>query len=108
MRIEECSIASEHTHEQSFCVEASVPSRASLQPLCGLLDGEIEPQDSLPLDRHHLLLELFSLEMRNESVDEWLDFAVHHFRKLVDREADAMICYAILREVVGTNLLAAI
>src|ERR1035438_7392105 len=56
----------------------------------------------------HLLLHFLGLEVRDQRVDHGLDAAVHEVRQLVRGEADAMIGNAVLREVVGADLLAAI
>src|SRR5438270_2656046 len=62
----------------------------------------------LPLNRHRFLLELLRLEVRNQRVDERLEFAVHYFRQLVDRESNAVVGHAVLRKVIRAYLLAAI
>src|ERR1019366_329341 len=56
----------------------------------------------------HLLLHLFGLEMGDQRVDHGLNAAVHELLQLVRGEADAMVGHAVLGEVVGSDLLAAI
>ena len=46
--------------------------------------------------------------MRDQRVKDRLEFAVHDFRELVNGESDAMIGDAVLREIVGANLLATV
>src|SRR5882724_2991353 len=52
--------------------------------------------------------EFLCFEMRYQSIHEHFDLAIHHALELVQREADAMIRYAILRKVVGANFFAAV
>jgi len=46
--------------------------------------------------------------VRGQRFDERLEFAVHHRLELVEGEADAVIGDAVLRKIIGTDLLAAI
>src|SRR5215468_5101417 len=55
-----------------------------------------------------LLFQLLGLVVRDQSVDQRLEPAIHELRQLVDCIADAMIGDAVLREVVSANLLAAV
>ena len=52
--------------------------------------------------------EHLGLEVRAEGVDHVLDVAVEHTLQVVARQADAMVCQAILREVVGADLFRAL
>src|ERR1035437_9115680 len=56
----------------------------------------------------HLLLHFLGLEVRDQRVDHGLNAAVHELRQLVRGETNTMIGNAVLREVVGADLLAAI
>ena len=66
----------------------------------------VNKNSSLHLDE--FLLQAFRLEVRYQRVDEGSQFAVHHFGELVQREADAMVGDAVLREIVGANFLGAV
>src|ERR1051325_319408 len=55
-----------------------------------------------------LLLQLFRLVKRGQRVDDRLELAIHDEVKLVQRQPDPVIRHAVLREVVGANLFAAI
>src|SRR5437667_7483405 len=46
--------------------------------------------------------------MRNESVDERAELAFHNFGYLVERQADAVIGDAVLRDIVGADFLGAV
>ena len=59
-------------------------------------------------DYFSLVFELFRLVVRDERVNNWLQLAVHDLAELMQRQSDAVISYAILREVVGADFLAAI
>src|SRR5215469_7611184 len=54
------------------------------------------------------LLQFLSLIMGNQSIEERLYLSIHDRIKLVNRESDAVIAQAVLREVVGPDLLAAV
>ena len=60
------------------------------------------------LPGHSLSLESFHLIMRLKTIDDFVDLAFHHFRKLIKRQTDAMIRETPLRKVIGANSLAAI
>ena len=68
--------------------------------------GPTQAEAALNFDQ--LLLQAFRLEMRYQGVDERAEFAFHHFRELVQRQADAMIGNAVLRGIVGANFFRAI
>src|SRR5208282_451971 len=56
---------------------------------------------------HHagrFLLQLFRLEVRDQSVNQRLELTVHHLLELVNGEADAVVGEPVLRKVVGANL----
>src|ERR1700679_3081241 len=55
-----------------------------------------------------LRLQLLCRVVGDEGVDGWLDLAFHHHRELVVSKADAVVSKAILREVVGADLFAAV
>src|SRR5579871_63272 len=55
-----------------------------------------------------LLLELFRLIVSSQRIDDGLEFAIHHLDQLVERKANAVIGYAVLRKVVRADLFAAI
>src|SRR5271166_4784908 len=55
-----------------------------------------------------LLFQLLRLIVRDQGVDHGLQLAVHEFRQLVRGVADAMVSDAVLRKVVGADLLAAV
>src|ERR1035437_4908786 len=55
-----------------------------------------------------LLLHFFALVMRDQRVEDGIHFALHHEIELIERQADAVIAHAILREVVGADFLAAV
>jgi hypothetical protein len=44
----------------------------------------------------------------HQGVDERTELSFHHVRQLVERQADAVIRHAILREIVGTDFLGAV
>ncbi len=46
--------------------------------------------------------------MRDETVNERGEFAVHDFGQLVERQADAVIGDAVLREIVGADFFGAV
>src|SRR6266481_4506231 len=58
--------------------------------------------------RGRFLLQLFRLEVTDQRVDNGLELAIHHIGELVNCEADAVVGDAVLREVVGADLLAAV
>src|ERR1017187_1451306 len=55
-----------------------------------------------------LLLHLLALVMRDQGVEDGIHFAFHHEIELMQRQADAVIADAILREVIGADFLAAV
>src|SRR6185295_3402862 len=55
-----------------------------------------------------LLFHFLALVMSNERVEDRVHLAFHHEIELMERETDAVIAHAILREVVGADLLAAV
>src|ERR1039457_1359306 len=55
-----------------------------------------------------LLLHLFALVVSDQRVEDSVHLALHHEIELVERQADAVIAHAILREVVGADLLTAV
>ena len=55
-----------------------------------------------------LLFEFLRLEVGGQRLDERLQLAFHHLIQLMQREADAVIRNAILREIIGADLLAAV
>src|SRR5208283_169625 len=61
---------------------------------------------------HHtllgLLLQFFGLVIGGEGVEDGIHLTLHHEIQLMQREADAVIRDAVLREVVGADLFAAI
>src|SRR6266446_7549502 len=54
------------------------------------------------------LLEALGFIVLDEAVDEGGEFAVHDFGQLMEREADAVIGYAVLREIVGADFFGAV
>src|SRR5436305_10813600 len=54
--------------------------------------------------RFHLL----GLIVLGEGIDNWIEPAIHHLVELMQRQANAMIGHAILREVIGPNLFATV
>src|SRR5688572_23734870 len=50
----------------------------------------------------------FLLALRLQSLDKFVEIAFKHLFQLMQRHPDAMICYTILREIVGANLLASL
>src|SRR5579862_7361944 len=69
-----------------------MPSRSALSSVVGI--GAV--------------LEGLGLEVRAQALDDVLDVTVHDARQVVLREADAVIGDAVLREVVGADLLGAV
>src|SRR3954454_24834748 len=59
-------------------------------------------------DAGSFLLQLLGLIVRDEGLDEGLNFPVNPGVELMHGEADAVIRKAVLREVVRANLLAAV
>ena len=57
---------------------------------------------------HHHALQPVGLVGGDQVIDELVEVAVEHAREIVAREADAVIGDTVLREVIGTNLLAAV
>src|SRR5260370_5997352 len=55
-----------------------------------------------------LLFHFFALVMRDQRIEDGIHFAFHHEIELMQRQADAVIAHAILREVVGADFLAAV
>src|SRR5882762_1400311 len=55
-----------------------------------------------------LLFHFFGLVVCRQRFDNGLQLTVHHFGELVDREADAVVGDAVLREVVGADLFTAV
>src|SRR5690242_8798617 len=60
------------------------------------------------LSRLALLLQFFCLVIRCERIDQRIEPAFHHLIQLVHRETDPVIGNAILREIIGPDLLAAV
>src|SRR5437667_11738955 len=58
--------------------------------------------------RFALLFEFFSLIIGGQRVDNGIELAIHHLVELMQRQADAMVGDAVLREVVRPDLLAAV
>src|SRR4029077_2608368 len=54
------------------------------------------------------LLELFGLVIRGERFENGVELSIHNEIQLMERQADAVIGDAVLREVVGANFLAAV
>src|SRR4029077_4227100 len=54
------------------------------------------------------LLEALGFEVRHEPVHKRAKLAFHHQIELVEREIDAMVCDAVLREIVSADLFGAI
>ena len=54
------------------------------------------------------LLQLFGLFAGGQCVDQLVQIAVHDLGKIVHGQADAVIGAAVLREVVGADLFAAV
>ena len=77
MSIQICLISPENVHHQHLGIQTNVPAPSGSEALRALLDCEIEPQGPL-LDRYRFVLELLRLEVRDEAVDERLQFAVHY------------------------------
>src|SRR5579859_896519 len=59
-------------------------------------------------DGFRLVLQLLRLIVGYQRVQNRLELAVHYIRELVQCQADAVIGHAVLREVVGADLLAAV
>src|SRR5450756_1647915 len=55
-----------------------------------------------------LLLHFFALIMGDQRVEDGIHFALHHEIELMERQSDAVIAHAVLRKVVGADLLAAV
>src|ERR1019366_1139919 len=55
-----------------------------------------------------LLFHLLALVMGDQGIENGVHFALHHEIELMQRQADAVIAHAILREVVGADFLAAV
>src|ERR1035441_9237429 len=55
-----------------------------------------------------LLLQLFGLVIGGQGFEDGIHLPLHHEIQLMQRQADAVIRHAILREVVGADLFAAI
>ena len=60
------------------------------------------------LSFREFLFEPFGFVMGDESVDERSELAVHDVGELVQREADAVIGYAVLRKIVSANFFRAV
>src|ERR1035437_2278270 len=55
-----------------------------------------------------LLLQFFGLVIGGQGLEDGVHLPFHHEIQLMQREADAVIRHAVLREVVGADLFAAI
>src|SRR5690348_18503231 len=63
---------------------------------------ETRPRDS---SFRQFLLEALGFVVGNQAVDERTEFSVDDVGELVERQADAVIGHAILREVIGADFL---
>ncbi len=50
------------------------------------------------------MFELFSLVGADQGINDMLDFAAENGRQVMDRQADAVVGQAVLREVIGADL----
>src|ERR1019366_7266891 len=82
------------------------PSSRMRAPCCNAVCNVIPPLVDRSLFR--LLLHLLALVMGDEGIEDGIHFAFHHEIELMQRQADAVIAHAILREVVGADFLAAV
>src|SRR5450756_12963 len=82
------------------------PSSRMRAPCCNAVCTVIPGLVDRPLFR--LLLHFFALVMCDQRVEDGIHFALHHEIELMERQADAVIAHAILREVVGADFLAAV
>src|SRR5664280_2829623 len=55
-----------------------------------------------------LLSHFFALVVGDQGIEDGIHFALHHEIELMERQADAVIADAILREVIGADFLAAV
>src|SRR2546421_6834509 len=83
-------------------VSASVPSQSNIKPLIFIERGEVETPEST-LKRRQLIFEVAG----HQRLDQGIEIAVDHIRKIVEREFDAVISDAVLRKVVGADALVA-
>src|SRR5580765_5386714 len=85
---------------------ATPPSSRMRAPCCNAVCTVMVRSVDRSLFR--LLFHFLALVVGDERVEDRVHFAFHHEIELMEREADAVIAYAILREVVCADLLAAI
>src|SRR5260370_18589089 len=55
-----------------------------------------------------IAFQLFGLVVRTERIEDGIHLALHHEIQLMERQADAVIRDAVLREVVGADFFAAV
>src|SRR4051794_108826 len=60
------------------------------------------------LDCRGLFFQFLCLKVAHQGIYKWLQLAIHHVAQLVKREPNAMVCYPVLREIVSSNLFAAV
>src|SRR5664279_6204181 len=82
------------------------PSSRMRAPCCNAVCTVIRSLDEGSLFR--LLLHLFALVVSDEGVEDGVHLALHDEIELMQRQPDAVIADAILREVVSADLLAAV
>src|SRR5579862_2456473 len=102
--------ANERREPGAPCQEYGRTCRASLRPDSrGRLSPRVQWRGRRYLrDGGRFLLQFLGLVVGDERVDDGLEFAVHYVGELVDRETDTVVGDAVLREVVGADLLAAV
>src|SRR5258706_2364989 len=76
--------------------------------VCTVMAVSVHRRNTLIDWLHVGLLELFGLVIRGERIENGVELAIHHEIQLMERQADAVIRDAVLREVVGANFLAAV
>ena len=122
MRIEPRAVASKRVHQQQFRrkrirwhahVLKARPSRRAAR------SRTVTSAFNFHRRAHHafpppiavvaqFLLQPFRLIISHQPVHQRPELSVHHFRQLMQRQPNAMVADAILREIVGANFLRAV
>jgi hypothetical protein len=102
------SIHAEDEYHECLGVHAGRAAVGGFQLLYGRRESLLELHGEILGQNRGFRLQLFRLEVRDQRVNHGLQFAVHELGQLVGGESDAVIGDAILGEVVGADLFAAV
>src|SRR5690242_19747473 len=100
MRVEIDAIASDGVAEEDFRSQTRSSDTGILQKLGALEERRVQ--------RHWRNLSGFALLLRSQCINHGIQVAFHDAIELMQRESDTMVRYAVLREVVSADLLAAV